>query len=277
MSDKISPFQLKMGSQSVLLSDLLNAELLSVSFNDSQKITRFLNVLGADILCMRADVETRVIITCSDNTFSIKLDDHYPFLDFLSEIYFYKFTTKDTNPVVFSLNLSTPLEMINSYLIAITLNDLHKKGIYKLNDADIHNSMEPYIHIDALHVFYIFDVIDRSLGYNGKLLTLIKNRVYNIYNYTEEDEFSIFELRDFNSSHISITLSNHEFFIQVEKDSIKFEYLYDSMNFALNQKHSMDVNIEKFTKFFLSFYNLQHDTSHDDLPRWITLQEMIAI
>lgn len=277
MLDKNLPCQLRIGQQTVWLSDLHNVELLNVSSNNNQKIARFLNILADDILCMRQDVKTRVTIKVFDNVFSVALDDHYPFLDFLNEGYFYKLKGNDNNPVVFSLNLSTPLEMINSYLIAITLNDLNKRGLYKLKDDDISESMEPYININALQTFYMFDVIDRALGYGGTLLSFIKNRVYNIYTYTEEDQFSIFEFRDFNSHNLLMTLSNHDFYIKVEENTIKFEYLYDSMTFSLNKNHPIDFNIEKFTKFFLGFYNLQHATSHDDLPRWITLQEMIYI
>lgn len=276
MLDENLPYQLNTGKQSILLSNLLNAEIVGVSPEISQKISLFLKILADDILCMRDDIKTNIVISMSLNNFAIYLEDSYPFLDFINHLFTYK-KSNSMNPVSFYLNFLTPMEMINSHLIAEILDDFKNQGIYKFNEDDQHDALEPFIHVDALDTFYTFDIIDQALGYAGKLSTLVRNRVYHVEPYSVEEGFSMFELRDFNSIHIELTLSNHDFYIRVSENTIKFEYLFDSMVFNLNKKHPVEFNVEKFTKFFLGFFNVQHGTSHDDLPRWITLQEMIAI
>lgn len=280
MFDENLPYQLKTGRQLIKLSDLKNAEIIGVQNEHNLKISRFLNILADDILCMRDDVISYVFIEIVDDVFSICLDYSYPFLEFLNSTHPIKIN-ESLNRVYFRLNLTLPVDLITPTLLAIFLDELKADGWYKFNDDDERESeiglMEQFIHINALDTFYVFDIIDQALGYDGKLSKLVKHNVYYIMPFSVEDEFSMFEFRNFNSNNIELTLTNHDFYIKVINNTIRFEYLYDSMEFNLNKKHPVTFNIKKFTKFFLSFYNIQHDTDHDDLPRWIKLQEMIAI
>lgn len=276
MLDKNLAYQLKAGKQSILLSNLLNAELVGVSPENNQKISLFLNILADDILCMRDDMKTDIFITMTDKVFVIYLDHSYPFFDFINHIYTYK-KSNSMSDVSFELVLFNPIDMINSYLISNMIDDFKKAGFYKFNDNDEFDTLAPFIHIDAVDTFYSFDVIDKAFGYGGKLSSLIRNSVYDVQPYSSEYNFSMFEFRNFNSNHIALTLSNHDFYIKVSEGTVRFEYLFDSMEFKLNKKNPVDFNIEKFTKFFLGFFNVQHGTSHNDLPRWITLQEMLSI
>lgn len=284
MLDATLPSQLKIGKQKIRISDLLNATVSSVSLNNGQKISKFLYLLATDILCMRDDALTEMSIRISNNTFIISMDESYPFLDFLKDgsirdrLFVGPPQPNTTIALVeFDLNLATPIDMIGGHLIAIILDDLKKHGIYKFTPSDENNSMEPIIHIEALNALYTFDVIDIAMGYGGRLSSMVRGREYNVLCYIDEADFSIFEFRSFNTNKLELTLSNHDFYIKVGNNSVQFEYLYDSMTFHLNHEHPLDFNVDKFTKFFLSFYNVQHDTTHDDLPRWITLQEMVAI
>lgn len=276
MLDKNLSYQLKTGKQSILLSNLLNAELVGVSPENNQKISLFLNILADDILCMRDDMKTNIVIIMSDKFFVIYLEHSYPFFDFINHLYTYKKSNSIRN-VSFDLNLFTPIDMINSYLISNMIDEFKKAGFYKFNDDDEFDTLDPFIHIDAVDTLYSFDVIDKAFGYSGKLTSLVRNSVYDVQPYSSEHNFSMFEFRNFNSNHIELTLSNHDFYIKVSQGTVRFEYLFDSMEFKLNKKNPVDFNIEKVTKFFLGFFNVQHGTSHDDLPRWITLQEMLSI
>jgi len=274
------PYQLKTGRQLIKLSDLKNAGIIGVQDEHNLKISRFLTILSDDILCMRDDVKTYAFIEIVDDVFSICLDYSYPFLEFLNNAHPIKIN-KSLNRVYFLLNLTLPVDLITPTLLATFLDELKADGWYKFNDDDERESktglMEQFIHVNALDTFYVFDIIDQALGYDGALYKRVKNNIYYVKPFSEEDEFSIFEFRNFNSNNIELTLTNHDFYIKVINNTIRFEYLYDSMDFNLNKKHPLDFNIKKFTQFFLSFYNIQHDTDHDDLPRWIKLQEMIAI
>lgn len=280
MFDENMPYQLKTGRQLIQLSDLINAEIIGVQDEHNLKISRFLNILADDILCMRDDVKSYVFIDIVDDVFSICLDHSYPFLEFLNSSNPVKIN-KALNGVDFLLNLNLSIDLITPALLAIFLDELKADGWYKFNDDDERESdtglMEQFIHINALDTFYVFDIIDQALGYDGNLSRLVKNNIYYVMPFSEEDEFSMFEFRNFNSNNIELTLTNHDFYIKVINNTIRFEYLYDSMEFNLNKKHPVAFNIKKFTQFFLGFYNIQHDTEHDDLPRWIKLQEMIAI
>jgi len=284
MLDEKLPSQLKLGKQKIWISDLLNATVSGVSFNNEQKISKFLYLLATDILGMRENVLTEMNIRISNNTFIVSVDESYPFLDFLKDgsvrdrLFVGPLQPNTTISLVeFDLNLAIPIDMIGSHLIAIILDDLKKHGIYRFTPNDENNLMEPVIHIEALNALYTFDVIDKAMGFDGKLSNMVRSREYHVLCYVDEADFSIFEFRSFNTNKLELTLSNHDFYIKVGDNSVRFEYLYDSMTFHLNHEHPLDFNVEKFTKFFLSFYNVQHDTTHDDLPRWITLQEMIAI
>lgn len=280
MFDESLPYQLKTGRQLIKLSDLKNAEIIGVQDEHNLKISRFLNILADDILCMRDDVKSYVFIDIVDDVFSICIDHSYPFLEFLNSSNPVKIN-EALNGVDFLLNLNLSIDLITPALLAIFLDELKADGWYKFNDDDERESetglMEQFIHINALDTFYVFDIIDQALGYDGTLSKRVKNNIYYVMPFSEEDEFSMFEFRNFNSNNIEMTLTNHDFYIKVINNTIRFEYLYDSMEFNLNKKHPVAFNIKKFTQFFLSFYNIQHDTDHDDLPRWIKLQEMIAI
>jgi hypothetical protein len=280
MFDESLPNQLKTGRQLIKLSDLKNAEIIGVQDEHNLKISRFLNILADDILCMRDDVKSYVFIDIVDDVFSICIDHSYPFLEFLNSSNPVKIN-EALNGVDFLLNLNLSIDLITPALLAIFLDELKADGWYKFNDDDERESetglMEQFIHINALDTFYVFDIIDQALGYDGTLSKRVKNNIYHVMPFSEEDEFSMFEFRNFNSNNIEMTLTNHDFYIKVINNTIRFEYLYDSMEFNLNKKHPVAFNIKKFTQFFLSFYNIQHDTDHDDLPRWIKLQEMIAI
>jgi hypothetical protein len=280
MFDESLPYQLKTGRQLIKLSDLKNAEIIGVQDEHNLKISRFLNILADDILCMRDDVKSYVFIDIVDDVFSICIDHSYPFLEFLNSSNPVKIN-EALNGVDFLLNLNLSIDLITPALLAIFLDELKADGWYKFNDDDERESetglMEQFIHINALDTFYVFDIIDQALGYDGTLSKRVKNNIYHVMPFSEEDEFSMFEFRNFNSNNIEMTLTNHDFYIKVINNTIRFEYLYDSMEFNLNKKHPVAFNIKKFTQFFLSFYNIQHDTDHDDLPRWIKLQEMIAI
>lgn len=284
MTNENLPAQLKIGKQKIWISDLLNATVIGVSSNNSQKISKFLYFLATDILSMREDILTDMSLRFYNNTFTISMNESYPFLDFLKDgsvrdrLFVGPPQPNTTIALVeFDLNLAIPMAMIDSYLIAIILDNLKKNGIYKFTSTDENDSMEPMICIEALNALYTFDVMDKALGYGGRLSNMVRSREYNVLCYVDETDFSIFEFRSFNTNKLELTLSNHDFYIKVGDNSVRFEYLYDSMTFNLNHEHPFDFNVEKFTKFFLSFYNVQHDTTHDDLPRWITLQEMIAI
>lgn len=270
------PCQLKVGKQSVLLSKLLNAEIDSATTVDNYKISRFLNILADDILCMRDDQFTTITIHLNANFFSIRIKHSYPFFEFLNDIYSHN-RTDDNYPVAFPLDLNLPIDMITSDLIAKTLNTLNKSDIYKFNQDDDDNSFEPFIDIDALDVFYAFDVIDKAFEQDGKLSSFVKNKVYNINAYVTEDYYSIFDFRDFNSNNIDLTLCNNEFFIKVNKNTVRFEYFEDSIDFTLYKNKPLDVSVKKFTTLFLGFYNAQLNTDHTDLSRWFTLEEMMAI
>lgn len=274
------PYQLKTGRQLIKLSDLINAEIIGVQDEHNLKISRFLNILADDILCMRDDVKSYVFIDIVDDVFSICLDYSYPFLEFLNSAHPIKIN-ESLNRVYFSLNLNLSVDLITPTLLATFLDELKADGWYKFNDDDERESetglMEQFIHINALDTFYVFDIIDQGLGYDGALSKLIKNNIYYVMPFSEESEFSMFEFRNFNSNNIELTLTNYDFYIKVINNTIRFEYLYDSIEFNLNKRHPVAFNIKKFTQFFLSFYNIQHDTDHDDLARWIKLQEMIAI
>lgn len=276
MHEELTPCQLKIGKQSVLLSKLLNAEIDSATTVVNNKISKFLYLLADDILCMREDTSTVIITNLTDTEFSIQLKHSYPFLSFLNDIYSYHRTDEDC-PVIFSLDLNLPFEMITSHLIVQILDNLKKNDIYKFNQHDDNNSFEPFIDIDAQDAFYAFDVIDKALAQDGRLSAMIKNKVYHIHAYTSEDCYSIFDLRDFNSNNIDLTLCNNEFYIKVNKNTVRFEYFEDSMDFTLYKNKPLDVSVKKFTTLFLGFYNAQLNTEHTDLARWFTLEEMMAI
>jgi hypothetical protein len=276
MNEKSTPCQLKIGKQSVLLSKLLNAKIDSAPTVVNNKISKFLHTLANDILCMREDTTTICITHLNDTEFSVQLKHSYPFFSFLNDIYSYHRSDEDC-PAIFSLDLSTPLEMITSDLIVQILEDLKKNDIYKFNQHDDNNSFEPFIDIDALDAFYIFDVIDKALGQNGRLSAIIKNNVYHVKAVTSEDHYSIFNLRDFNANNIDLTLSNNNFYIKVNKNTVRLEYFEDSMDFTLYRNQKLDINVKKFTTLFLGFYNAQLETGHTDLIRWFTLEEMMEI
>ena len=276
MYEESTPCQLKIGKQSVLLSKLLNAEVNSVTVSDNYKISKFLNILADDILCMREDQLTSISIDLNHNFFSIRIKHSYPFFSFLNDIYHHN-RTDDNYPVAFPLDLNLPIDMITSDLIAKTLNTLNKNDIYKFNQDDDENSFEPFIDIDALDVFYAFDVIDKAFEQDGKLTSFVKNKVYNVNAYVTEDYYSIFDLRDYNSNNIDLTLCNNEFYIKVNKNTVRFEYFEDSMDFTLYKNQLLDISVKKFVTLFLGFYNAQLKTEHTDLARWFTLEEMMAI
>lgn len=280
MSDGNMLYQLKIGRQSIKLSHLLNAEVIGVDKESNLKISRFLAILADDILCMRSDVDSYAFIEFSNGLFSICLDYSYPFLEFLNRLNPIK-RNESLNRVYFNLDLMTPIDSISPIMIATFLDDLKADGWYTINADDARESvtglMEQFIHISALDTFYIFDIIDQSLGYGGELYSFVKNSVYKVSSFSDEFDFSMFELRNFNSNVIEITLNNHEFYIKVVNNTIRLEYLYDCLEFNLNVNHPVAFNIKKFTQLFLGFYNVQHDTDHTDLPRWIKLQEMLLI
>jgi hypothetical protein len=276
MHKESTPCQLKIGKQSVLLSKMLNAEVDSASTVVNNKISRFLNILADDILCMRDDQLTTINIFLNETTFYIRIKHSYPFFSFLNDIYHHN-RTDEQHPAIFLLDLNTPLEMITSNLIAQILKTLQANDIYKFNQDDYENSFEPFIDIDALDVFYAFDVIDKAFEQDGKLSSFVKNKVYHVNAYVTEDYYSIFDLRDFNSNNIDLTLCNNEFYIKVNKNTVRFEYFEDSMDFTLYKNTPLDISVKKFTTLFLGFYNAQLNTDHTDLARWFILKEMIEI
>lgn len=89
MLKESTPCQLKIGKQSVLLSKLLNAEINSTMTIVNNKISKFLHILAADILCMREDTTTICITHLSNTEFSIQLKHSYPFFSFFNDIYSY--------------------------------------------------------------------------------------------------------------------------------------------------------------------------------------------
>lgn len=120
MYEESTPYQLKIGKQSVLLSNLLNAKIDSATIVVNNKISKFLNLLADDILCMREDQLTSISIDLNHNFFSIRIKHSYPFFSFLNDIYHHN-RTDDNYPVAFPLDLNLPIDMISINLIKMMM------------------------------------------------------------------------------------------------------------------------------------------------------------